>query len=83
MDAHDNKQNLAVISEKIKNMADDQHNLFKSYKVLNDYHYTLETKFTVMETEWKTAKNLLGWIAGGSFISLVIGLVTLAKLFRM
>ena len=83
MDAQENKQNLAVLSEKISNMAEDQHNLFKAYKVLNDYHNTLEKQFTVMETEWRTTKNLIGWMAGGSLISLVIGIATLAKLFNV
>jgi len=83
LDAHENKQNLAVLTEKISNMADDQHNLFKAYKVLNDYHNTLERKFTVMETEWRTAKNLLSWIAGGSLLTFVVSGLTFLKLINV
>ena len=38
---------------------------------------------TTLKTEWVTAKNLLNWVIGGSALSLVIGLVTLAKLFNI
>ena len=83
MDIQENRENIATITERIKNIANDQHNLFKSYKVLNDYHNNLERKFTVMETEWRTAKSMLNWLAGGSLLTLVVSLVNLLKMFNV
>ena len=81
MDIHENRENIAVLSEQYKNLNRNYAELSKSYRVLNDCHGILENKFTVMETEWKTAKNLLNWVAGGSLLTFCIGIINLMKMF--
>jgi len=83
LDINENQKNIAVLTEKISNIAVDQHNLFKSYKVLNDCHVNLERKFTIMETEWRTAKNMLNWIAGGSLLTFIISALSLLKMLKV
>ena len=83
MDAHENAKDIAVISERMTNIADDQRQLAKSYKVLNDHHGELDTKFTKMETEWSTTKDLIRWLVGGSAMSLLVGIIQLLKIFEI
>lgn len=83
MDVHENAVTIGRIDERLTDLAGNYKSLSKSYKILNDTHIVLEEKFTVMETEWKIAKTLLSWVAGGSFVSLIIGALTLAKLFNV
>jgi len=83
LDAHENAVTIARIDERLTELVGNFKSLTKSYQVLNDSHSELEIRYTRMETEWVTAKNLLNWVIGGSALSLVIGLVTLAKLFNI
>jgi len=83
MDVHENRENIAVLGEQYRNLSRDFTDLSKSYRVLNDHHGVLERKFTVMETEWHTAKNLLSWVAGGSLLTLVVSLVNLLKMLNV
>ena len=80
---HDNAVSIARIEERITELAGNYKTISKSYKILNECHTDLELQFTIMETEWRTAKNMITWVAGGSLISLVIGVLTLAKLFNV
>lgn len=79
MSEHENATDIAVIKERLTNIADDQKQLTKSYGVLNDHHGELDNKFTKMETEWSTTKGLIKWLAGGSAVSIIIGTVQLLK----
>ena len=81
MDAHENAIEIAVISERITELAGNYKALQKNYQVLNDCHTNLEHNFTVMQTAWSTTKNLITWVAGGSLISLIVGVLSLFKLF--
>ncbi len=83
MSSHENAIAIARIETTLTELVGHFKQLTKSYNVLNDSHVELELSYMRMETEWKTAKNLLGWVAGGSLVSLVIGVATLAKLFNV
>lgn len=79
MSEHENATDIAVIKERLTNIADDQKQLTKSYGVLNDHHGELDNKFTKMETEWSTTKGLIKWLVGGSAVSIIIGAAQLLK----
>lgn len=79
MSEHENAKDIAVILERISNIADDQSQLTKSYGVLNDHHSNLDNRFTKMEVEWSTTKGLIKWLVGGSAVSIIIGAVQLLK----
>ena len=81
MDVYENRENIAILGEQYRNLSRDYTELSKSYKVLNDCHGKLERNFTKMETEWSTAKNMLNWVAGGSLLTLTVGIINLMKMF--
>ena len=37
----------------------------------------------ILKTEWRTAKNLLNWVAGGSLLTFIVGVVNLLKMFNV
>lgn len=80
-DIHDNSKNIAVICERLTELAGNYKALQKNYQVLNDSHTDLELGFVKMQTEWETSKKLIGWLAGGSAISLVLAIIQILKIF--
>lgn len=83
-----NAKNIAIIlekfnafSERLVEIAGSCKALEKSYGVLNECHHNLEDRLTRLETEWGFTKGLVKWLLGGSMLSLILNLVSLAKLF--
>ena len=37
----------------------------------------------ILKTEWRTAKNLLNWVAGGSLLTFIVGVINLLKMFNV
>jgi hypothetical protein len=74
-------EKMVNISERIVEMAGSYKALEKSYVTLNECHHDLEGRMMKIETEWAFTKKLVGWILGGSAASLILNVITLAKLF--
>ena len=35
----------------------------------------------ILKTEWRTAKNMLNWVVGGSLLTFIVGVLNLMKMF--
>jgi len=83
MDEHENAKDIAVIKEQLKQNGEELTLLRKSYGVLNDFHGNMERQLTVIQTEWNTTKGLIKWLAGGSAVSVIVGVIQLLKMFEI
>ena len=83
MDYHENAKDIAVIKEMLKKNSEELQIIRQSYGTLNECHNVLENKFTVMTTEWRTTKDIIKWIAGGSAATLILTMVQLLRLFKV
>ena len=80
-----NEAVLKMINKRIDDLYDVCESLAQSYKILNDAHGNLELKvtnrLTSIETEWKTTKSWVKFLAGTSLAGTLVSILTVLRTF--